>query len=190
MLSKALKLALLLCGLHLLPCHSSAVSILVGDWESISLDANVIGRATYSADQTWSACVDDPRNGSFRGSGVWRIKGSQIISTQAWENFRAAVREAVEHPSLEIAPGVYSGGPGHIFSRESNFDEPICPPEELEHTADPFPIKPYTLPGTASETLRRDASNQALQLTADRREEQFYFYETFSDISTARSRQR
>jgi hypothetical protein len=80
MLSNALKLALLICGLPLMLCHASTDAILVGEWESISLDANVVGRVTYSADHTWSGCVDDPRHGSFRGSGVWRIEDGQVIT--------------------------------------------------------------------------------------------------------------
>lgn len=45
----------------------------------MSLDADVIGRVTYSANHTWSGCVDDPRHGSFRGTGIWRIDGNQVI---------------------------------------------------------------------------------------------------------------
>ena len=102
MLSNALKLALLICGLPLLPCHGSTDSILVGQWESISLDADVIGRVTYSADHTWSGCVDDPRHGSFRGSGVWRVEGGQVISRDGEHRESRAEILAISQDELRI----------------------------------------------------------------------------------------
>ena len=102
MLSNALKLALVLCGLAMLPCHGSSDSILVGEWESISVDADVIGRVTYRADHTWSGCVDDPRHGSFRGSGVWRIEGNQMITADGEHPESRAEILAISQAELRI----------------------------------------------------------------------------------------
>jgi hypothetical protein len=110
MLSNALKLALLICSLPLLVCLGSTDSILVGDWESISLDADVIGQVTYSADHTWSGCVDDPRHGSFRGSGVWRIEGNQMITRDSEQRESQAEILAISQDELRIK------GPNGIVS--------------------------------------------------------------------------
>jgi|ERR1700730_13955120 len=102
MLSKTLKLALLICGLPLLPCHGSIDAILIGEWESITLDPDVIGRVTYGADHTYSGCIDDPRHGSFSGSGDWRIEGNQMISRDAEERESRAEILGISRDQLRI----------------------------------------------------------------------------------------
>src|SRR5690242_12170542 len=79
MLPNTLRRALLICILPL-ACYAATDSALVGEWESTSLEPDVIGRVTYSADHTWSGCVDDPRHGAFRGAGTWRVEGNEMIS--------------------------------------------------------------------------------------------------------------
>ncbi len=110
MLSNTLRLALLICGLPLLACDGSTDSALVGEWESISLEANVIGRVTYSANHTWSACVDDPRHGAFRGAGVWRVEGNQMICGDAEHGESKAEILAISQDELRVK------GPDGIIS--------------------------------------------------------------------------
>jgi hypothetical protein len=77
MLSIAQALALAVSALALLSCSRSADSKLIGEWNNSRLDPTA--RITYSADHTYSAHMEHPRDGKFTGAGTWRIDGSQMI---------------------------------------------------------------------------------------------------------------
>lgn len=72
-------LIVLIAILPLLSYRGSTDSAFVGEWESITLPLDVIGRSTFRSDHTYFGSVDDPQQGSFTGAGTWRIDGSQII---------------------------------------------------------------------------------------------------------------
>ena|SRR5438309_1037230 len=69
--------ALAICGLLLLGCSRSTDSTLIGEWSCPTLDPTV--RVTYSADHTYFARMDHPRDGKFTGAGMWHVEGSQMI---------------------------------------------------------------------------------------------------------------
>ena len=85
---------------------------------------------------------------------------------QSVDSFRAAVREALEHPPVETAPGRYTSESKIFFSFEVDSDRTILRLDQLQHAADPFPLE-LTLPSTvmagdrdtASVRLRVPASN-------------------------------
>jgi hypothetical protein len=106
------------------------------------------------------------------------------LRAESWDNFRAVLRDALEHPALETAPGRYTGSL-HIFFRGGSFGDRMHLPGVLEHVFDPFPIQPYTLRiparfedvDSVSVRLQTTASNQTMQLTATARS----FGNTFDD---------
>ena len=101
MLANTLRRALLICVLPL-ASYAAIDSALVGEWESISLEPDIIGRVTYSADHTWSGCIDDPRHGAFTGAGTWRVEGNEMISrTDGHSESRAEIL-AVTQNELQI----------------------------------------------------------------------------------------
>src|SRR5260370_31282149 len=77
MLSIAHVLALAACASLLLSCSRSTDSRLIGEWNNSSLDPTA--RVTYSADHTYFAHMEHPRDGKFTGAGTWRVEGSQMI---------------------------------------------------------------------------------------------------------------
>src|SRR2546430_13991426 len=77
MLSSAQVLTLAVCATALVSCSRSADSKLIGEWNNSALDPTA--RVTYSADHTYSAHMEHPRDGKFTGAGTWRVEGSQMI---------------------------------------------------------------------------------------------------------------
>src|SRR5882724_573536 len=69
--------ALGICAAALLSCSRSTDSKFIGEWNNSSLDPTA--RVTYSADHTYFAHMEHPRDGKFTGAGTWRVEGSQMI---------------------------------------------------------------------------------------------------------------
>ena len=73
---------LALCASALFSCSRSTDSKLIGEWNNPSVDSTA--RVTYSADHTYFAHMEHPRDGKFTGAGTWRVEGSQII----WRDYQ------------------------------------------------------------------------------------------------------
>lgn len=77
MLNIARTVVVAVFALFVLSCGRSTDSKLIGDWNNSNLDPTA--RVTYSADHTYFAHMDHPRDGKLTGAGTWRIDGSQMI---------------------------------------------------------------------------------------------------------------
>jgi hypothetical protein len=107
-------------------------------------------------------------------AAVVALAAAPLIRAQSWTDFRATIRDAVDYPGGEFAPGVYPGSHHILFTRDVTFGRRIHSPEELEDALDPFRLDPYTVyimigcKGADRRTvsLQTTASNQTMQLTA------------------------
>ena len=95
MLSIARVLVFTVCTMSVLSCSRPADSKLIGEWTNSAVDPTA--RVTYRADHTYSAHMEHPRDGAFRGEGTWRLERSHIIcrDSQHGES-RAEILELTE----------------------------------------------------------------------------------------------
>jgi hypothetical protein len=115
---------------------------------------------------------------------------SSRVCGQSSADYQAAIREETEAYFRDCVEHAYFG----------ECQSAYIPPKVaslLDSRITPFDARPFTLSALAekalcfeSVSLLSDTSNQSLQLTAGRRDDQLYFNETVLSLSSARPHQR